>query len=241
MQKLKPLLEYQAADLILRRMNKDLAKNPDIAKLEKVKVEFADAKKAVSEAEDAAGKSISILEASKKDLEATVKLIEKLTASLAGVKEEDEEKRKEIVKELTAARETLNALDKKVSNTHGQSKRVIQKYKEANELGKKLRDLFTKTKDSIEDFNKKQEPIVASQKTKVATLKKAVDASLLDKYAKLATDGKLPVLVEGKTADNGKSFSCGGCGFAISHKYRALLLESGVSECDTCHRMLYKN
>ena len=240
MQNLKPLLEYQEVDITLRRALLELEKHPDLEKLSKTKQDFGLAKKAVSDSETAAGEVVVFYESAKKEYAALIKQTDDLAASYEKTPEDEVKTRQDILAQITEFRDKLSALEKKMADSGNKSKNIIMRYRDAQERGKKMKDLHGRIKERIDDFQKEKEPHLAALRAKLASLKNSVDAKLLAQYETLASTGKIPPLAESKSADGGKSYTCLGCGLALSQVSKSRLLESGFSSCDSCRRMIYK-
>ncbi|MCL2848070.1 MAG: hypothetical protein FWE13_04920 [Firmicutes bacterium] len=237
---LKALLDYQTVDVALRRASNELEKHPDREKLAKTKTDFEKAKQAVADAEWEATKYVEFFDEAKKEVPPLIKLAGELTEKLDKIPENDEESRRALTKELEDVKEKLNRFENRMADRKGKGQKAIVKFKEAQEAGKKLRELYAKQKERYDVFQKDAEPKIVMAKKKLETLKKGVDAKLLEKYLILAGEGKIPSLVEVKVMDGGKTYNCF-CGLALSQASKAQVIENGFSNCDNCRRMIYLN
>jgi len=240
MQNLKPLIAYQELDIGLLKAQRELKKNADLEKLSKSKDEFNAAKKAVADSEIAASEVVAFYENVKSAHAELEKKALSLMNELESIEQDDVEKRQAVISQIESVRDKLSQLENKMVEAAKKSKKVIAKWREAQEHGKKMKDLHGKFKERIELFEQEKKPQIEAMQAQLVTLKKGVEAKLLEQYSALWANGKIPPLAESKSADGGKSYTCLGCGIGISQASKSQLLESGFSNCDSCRRMIYK-
>jgi len=239
MAKLKPLIEYQKVDIELLRALKELKEHPDHEKLDRARTDFASAKQDITTAEEAASAILAFYETAKEGHAELVAEAEKLEKELEKAADDDEAVRRDIVAKMEATRNRLTSLERKMQDKQSKSEKIIKNYKDAQERGKKLKDIFTRTKEGMEAFTKQKEPKIVALKAKLIELKKDVEPALFAKYGSLTSEGKIPALAEASSADGGKTYTCRGCGISIAQASRSKLLEAGFCNCDSCKRMMY--
>ena len=236
---LKSLLEYQQTEIELKKMLLEIDKDPDVQRLEKTRGEFAAAKQAVTDSETAAGQIIEFYNQAKKFYDESVKKIKELTDTFNKTPEKNESERKDILAQMEVIREKLSSVEKKMGDRRQKSEKIIRSYVEAQERGKKMKDIFGKLKERIDGFKKEKEPKINELTKKLKTKRTEVDPKLLERYATLAGDNKYPPLAESKSTDGGKTYTCLGCGLSISQASKSELIQNGFSNCDNCRRMIY--
>ena len=238
MTNLKPLIEYQSIDIELLRSLRDLKKHPDHAKLDQVRHDFDAARQSITSAEESASHMLSFFDTLKQShdemLSESDKLIKELEKS-----SDNEEKSREIVAKLETIKNNLATLEKKSTDKQTKSEKIVKTFKVNQDKVKKLREEFTAVKARIETFTGDKEPKIAALRTKLDTLRKGIDQELYKKYQQLTTDGKIPALAESRSTDNGKTYTCLGCGITIAQASKSKLLENGFCNCDSCRRMIY--
>jgi len=241
MANLKVMLDYQSADIELRKLLFELEKHPDYKKLSQAKLDFARAKETVASAETQAGAILAYYNGVQKEYDKLVAASKAIMATLEKLPENAEDKRKKETANLEKVRDEIYALEKSLNEKRAKSEKIISSYRAAQENGKKLKETYNAVKARIDVLSNDSEPKIKALKTKLVALEKSVDAALLKKYIGLANDKKLPPLAQAITTDSGKTFSCSGCGLSLSQSAKAELLKSGLSSCDNCRRMIYSS
>ena len=240
-EKLKPLLEYQKVDIELRRELDEIERHELNKKREAARQEFDDAKNSVAQTEKAAERIIAFFESAQKSYEENLRKFEELEKRLASLKEEDEQERKDILAQISAIRDQAVELEKQFADQKAKSSDVIHTYVEAHKKGSKMREIFGALSKKLNEFKEEKMPKITELKTALSKMEKGIDEEIFKTYKSITAERKYPAVVEGRTYDGGKNFTCSGCGLAISQKVKDELLEKNVCRCDNCHRIIYKN
>jgi len=241
MSKLKTLLEYQTVDIGLRRALLEIEKHPDKENLAKTKQAFEDAKRALTSAEEEATRHVEFFDEAQREVPPLLKEAAALSEKLEKTPDTSIDERIALTKQLEDIKERLSKFESRLADKKSKGQRAVQKFLQAQQQGVKLKDDYGKIKAKFDDYQKAAEPKIIAAKTKLAELKKNVDGQLLEKYLALIASNKFPPVVEAKSTDGGKSYSCTGCGLALSHSSKAQVLDCGNSQCDNdnCKRMIY--
>ena len=240
-EKLEKMLEYQKVDIELRRALDEIERNDLNRKKEQARQEFAGAKNSVLETEKAAENIIAFYNSAEKYFEDASKKFEELENKLSETDENDEASRREILSQMETLRDKMSELEKKLSEKKSKSDGVIKAYLDAQEKGKKMRDIYNNVKQKLDAFKEEKMPRINELEKTLASLESGIDKSVFETYKSITAERKYPAVVSARTSDGGKSFTCSGCGLAISQKVKDELLEKSVCRCDNCRRIIYKD
>ncbi|MDR2202580.1 MAG: hypothetical protein LBP26_07515 [Clostridiales bacterium] len=237
---LDKLLEYQSADLELKFMQNEIDTHPLNGKLEKARREFDAAKANLEAYEKTAQRILEINEQSGAYYGDGQKEFAELQKALKECGDSDADKRAAIVSKLEELRAKVSKVEKALGENKKRSDDVIKAYQESHDRGKKFRDIYYDAKKRFDAFKSEREPKIAELTKKRDAMRPNLDPGLFSAYKALVDDGKTPAVVESRTVDNGKTYSCKGCGLSLSQQSKGELLERGVCRCDNCRRIIYK-
>lgn len=234
---LNSLLEYQKLDIQLRKLTDEVERNEDNKKLEQAKSEFNAAKIMVTESEKAAESIISFYNNALNYYDENNKKIEEIAENLNLCDNEDE--RKELVLELETLKEKFAEIERRLAERREKSEKVIRAYLDAQERGKKMREIYNNVKLRLESFKKEKEPQIKTISQQLGEMSKNIQSDVLKQYKALTDEKKYPAFVEAILTDDKKNYRCF-CGLTLSQKTKSELMERGLCQCETCRRIIYK-
>lgn len=234
------LVEYQKVDIELFKVNEEIDSYEFTKKMIQAKREFAQAKSQVAESESEAAAIIEFYNKAMKYFEETAKKVGVLSSKLEELPEDEEKDRKEITGDIEVLRDKLNELEKELTAKRAKSEVVIRAYLDSQDRGKKLREIYQNAKAKAEEFRAKKEPAINELNKKLEAMQANIDKQIFELYKTLTNEKKYPALVEAATMDNGKNYSCNGCGLELSQKVKGELIEKNICRCENCRRIIYK-
>ncbi len=238
-EKLQKMLDYQKVDIELRRALDEIERNELNRKKEQARQAFSDAKNSVLETEKTAESIIAFYNNAQKYYDENIKKFEELERKLAATDENDDAARREILSQIETLRDKMSELERKLSEKKSKSDEVIHGYLEAQEKGKKMRDIYNSVKQKLEAFKEEKMPKINELNGKLGEMEKGIDKTVFEAYKSITAERKYPAVVAARSFDGGKSYTCSGCGLATSQKVKDELLEKGVCRCDNCRRIIY--
>lgn len=238
MKDLNKILEYQKTDIELRKILDILEKSDDGKKMETAKAAFNSAKSIVLQCE---AQAQSLIE-SQDNLVAQRDELLKDTERLILIVEnnEDENEIDGNIVQLEEMKNKLAEFEKKANEIKARIEKVINEYKEANENGRKQRQVFMTAKEKQDNLKAKYIDKINELNGKLEAMAKGIDSETLEKYKAIVAEGKYPAFVEAYHDESADMFSCRGCGLALSQKNKSELLENGACRCETCRRIIYR-
>ncbi|MCL2234745.1 MAG: hypothetical protein FWC11_01350 [Firmicutes bacterium] len=239
MKNLQPLLEYQKIDIQLRKELNEIEQHELQEKLKQAKEQFETAKNNVVKSEQDAGSLLEFFEKAEKMLGEHSSKIDAANKKLPKIAEDDIEMRGEAISALEGMISKLSELDKKMFDAKRKSEHVIDNYKSSSDRGKKLKDFHANAKGKLDEFVSKKAPKINDYKKSLAEIKEKINPKLFASYSDLTSKRKYPAIVEAKTSDSGKTYNCTGCGMSMSNATRGALLESEITNCENCKRIVY--
>lgn len=232
------LLAFQKADLEYRNLVRDIAGNEHNKKMRVAKKTFDAAKQKIGESEQAAAGAMSVHAAVSDGLGGWVARAEQLCAAIAADNlGEDEESA--LLGELETLRASIGEWEKKLSQAKANADRAIADYRAAQESGKNAKAEYADAKVKFEKVRGELEKNLGTLKEKRDSLAAAVDKRLMDMYATLAAENKLPAFVAAMGDE--KNPVCGACGMSLAETAKNELKSGGLCRCETCGHMIYKN
>lgn len=234
---LHELLEYQKIDIQLRKILDEIERHEDNRKMEQAKAEFNNAKGKIAESERAAESIIHFYNNSQAYYEENSKKVDEIAAQLAAT--QDEQTRRDLIAQVETLKEKFAELERKLAERREKSDKVIQAYLDANDKGKKMREIYAAVKARLDAFKKEREPQIRQLQAQLAAIRGKIDAEVMKQYEMLTSERKYPAFVPALSADNGKNYRCF-CGITLSQKLQSELKENGHCRCETCRRVIYK-
>lgn len=229
------ILQYQKANIELRKIYDEIEKSDVGVKLDRARTEFNNAKARVSESEKAAESLVALVNNAERLYGEAAALYQEIAAQIDG---QSDEERAESMARLDNIRKKLTEIEKKLGEVKPRADKAIKEYLAGQETGKKMRGEYNKAKEALEALKKsKEEQVIALKKT-MAELKSRIDADTFAQYEALRNEGKPVAFVEVVPEKNGTVF-CRGCGIELSQKLKSELLDSGTCRCERCRRVLF--
>ncbi len=226
-----PLLQYQELDM-------------QIVKAE-TEVEKSEQRKAAFLAQNAVKQTKETAAAVEKQAEELVKFFEKTLAFYnenakkidelqkkfsAELSDEEYESYKSMLKKLT---DSFTKLEQTLSGYEKSIKDVLGRFADVKSAAKKSMADYSETRKAYEELKAEKQPQIDGLKKKMASIEKAVEKELLNKYNVLRRDKTLPPVV--KLMEK----SCGGCRMELSMATISALKQKGSIDCEFCHRIIY--
>lgn len=230
------LLEYQKVDTELRKLNTMLERDEALARKNKNKRIFNDAKQTVADCDKQAATLIEMYA----ELCRYVDDNEALLAALEGEQPETEEELAERVKKLESLKSKFQSADKKIHDIDDRSHDVVRTRSEAMRAGQSARNAYNEAKDKHDELVSSKAAEIAKLKAKLEELKKSIDAKLYSEYSKLDEENTFPPVVPAFEGEKKGQFNCRGCGLGLPQQGNALLKDQGWCRCDHCRRIIVK-
>ena len=231
------LLKYQEADAKLREIEKELAKSEERKKAVEAK-KFLDGVEAmVNKLDDKAGELLLAYEKLKEVSKKMEEQKEEFSSALDGI--EDETGANFVIKKAEQLSATIKSVSAKLKALEEEISAVAKEYsvikKKTKEEQEKYKENATKYNEFKASFKDKKE----EAEKELESLKKAVDLTLMEKYAKKRENKVYPVVFE--VEEHGKDSSvCGYCKMELSLAEISKLKTGEVVECASCGRLNYK-
>jgi len=239
MKNLQPLLDYQKIDIQLRKELDEIEKHELQGKLKQAKEQFDLAKNSIIKSEQDANSLLEFFDKAEKLFLEQASKIESAEKKLSKIPEDEIDFREESLGALEGMMSKLSELDKKMFEAKKKSEHVIENYKTSQERGKKLRDFHANAKSKLDEFVSQRMPKINEHKKSLTEIKKNIEEALFTQYLDLTSKRKYPAIVEAKSNDGGKNYSCTGCGLGMSNASRGALMEKNTSNCEHCKRIVY--
>lgn len=230
------LMEYQKADMQLKKLRSELKKCPAAIKMRESSKTFDAAKARLSACEERALKVCEVYNNCKNYLSENN---EKFTgvAELGEAASEDEIKESNRVFDSYKNR-FMNA-EKKLNDCQDEANRVLKEYKEAYDLGIKKREEYKAAKDAYAQLCADKQPAIDALEVKLKELRANISDELFETYKNRVENDLFPPFVPAM-ANERKEISCGGCGMTQSQKTVAELNSNGYCTCESCRRVIVK-
>lgn len=229
---IEALLNYQAADAKLRKIEKTLADSEDRKKAMTAKKYLESVEEKVNKLDSRAAELAALYE---RATEEQIKLKEQesvIAESLDSVA--DEKEAQYLIKkaeELIAKIKTLGAKASKISE---EIQSVIKDYSTIKNNTKTAKAQYT---ENVEKYNALKDSVRAEKEEvekELESLKAKVDASLMERYLKKRAGKIYPVLYEVR------GDVCGACNMQLPMSEINKLKNGEIIDCDQCGRMLYQ-
>ena len=228
---IKELIAYQIQDAKLREIEKTLMGSEERKKMGSAKKYLMGVEENVNKLDDRAlelkGVYAKTAEEQKKLQEQQVELAEALDAV------DDEKQASFLLKKADELIAKIKALNSEASKIADEIKAIVAEYdkirattKAAQVQYKENADKYKELEGSLKDEKEKIE-------SELATLKKGVDASLMERYLKKRADKMYPIVYAVK------GNSCGACRMELSMSDINKLKNGEVIDCEQCGRMIY--
>lgn len=232
MMNIEKLLDYQAIDAELIKLEHDFRALPIYKEYNHSVNSFKDAQAAVkrlnSEADDMHKQMQSLIEQYKKqnDLIADA---ESEIAEIKDIKQADFYARnmEKTLQELQQLSKGISELSSRIEEHRKTYDKAIRQGKEAKQKGTEAKPLYDGALNDIK-------PQIDGLKKKMSALEKVIEEKAINHYKQLRGAKKLPAVVP----LHGEA-SCGGCFMELAGNSTAILKSEGYIECPNCSRMIY--
>lgn len=235
--KLDSILKYQAIDLELQKLKKEIQSNENCRIAEDSKRQFNEMKTAVAKNESIASKVYGGYEESLKHYEDTLVKAEELMAKLEdeSISEEEAEK---IAENLENIKAKLGEITDFIANIKKKGEDAVREFSSAQKSGHELKNKYVQAREELKKLEEEYKPRIAQLQKELAEARKDVDDDLFATYEKVTRENGYPAFVEVYVAD-GNTMNCSMCGYSISLNTQSELKDRGFCVCEKCHRIIY--
>lgn len=236
-EKFEKMIEYQALDMSLRKMNIEFNKHPDKKLLDATRNKFNDVQSKLDAGSAESETLAEEIERVYAEFQTTLKAFESVEKEF-NTAETDEEKAK-FLPQLESLKSRLDSCKNKISSRIERIKRISADSIKALDTRKTVKDDFDKIKKRLEDYKKSVMPDREKIEAQMKALESSLDETHLKLYTKAKTDGvALPVYVA-VVGDNENNYACGGCGMLLSQTSKGELKSKQICQCEACRRLVY--
>jgi len=235
MGKFTAMLQYQAADARLRKLEVEIENHSDYVRAVKARELFEDAKR---RAENTEQKADELLKHYEKMLavyaDGQKKLEDIEVTAAAGIAADNVDKIRTAVSKIG---DLLSRLEKEIGQLSSHLENILRVNDTARKDGSKFRTIFDDSAAKYKKFKSTKTPEIDALNKELAALAAGVDKRLLDHYNALRKDKVLPAFVTLEKTE--KSWSCSGCRMDLPMDTLSKLKADGMIECDNCRRIIY--
>lgn len=228
------MLQYQALDGELNRIERDLRKNDNFVKRKQYKALSQECEDNLAKLDVRAQDLRNQLAQARQTMDKITEVIEEHAKEISTLEDVDE---------LNYMNKKLNEQLAELSNVEKDVKRILR---EGEEISKSFEDINAKLPKLVKLYNKCNEefnqaaaevkPRVRELQLKQAELKKVIDASLFDVYKRVSEGGLHPVFVPLQDGSR-----CGGCRMEMPKAVvDAQMANKSYMRCEHCGRVIYK-
>lgn len=234
---LDSILKYQAIDLELHKIKKEMQTNENCRIAEEAKRQFNEMKTAVAKNENIAAKVYGGYEESLKHYEETLKKAEELMEKLddQSISEEDADK---IAENLEAIKLRLGEIADFIANIKKKGEEAVREFSAAQKSGHELKNKYSQARDEMKKLEERYKPQIARLQQELAEARKSVDDELFATYEKVTQEIGFPAFVQVYEAD-GNTMNCSLCGYSLSLNTQSELRDRGYCVCEKCRRIIY--
>lgn len=233
---LKAILEYQEADIKLRKTQDSIERSDAQKRGKQAKIEFDAAKKRVDDSEAQAGEILDFVKSAEETAAKAQNTVSDCKAKLE--KNPTAAERKAMRAELEALKVKLSESEKRVDSKLKRASKVVDESRESQARAKKMRDVFLKEKQAYDKLKAEKAPEIEKCRKQLEVLRAKVDPKLMQQYDELSADKKIPAFVDAFKSESG-TYSCRGCGLQLSQADNGKLERDGICRCGNCRRIIY--
>lgn len=229
---IQALLNYQAADAELKKIEKKLADSEERKKAVTAKKYLEGVEDNVNKLDDRAAELIAAYE---KATDEQVKLKEQeavLKESLDSVA--DQKEAAYLIKKVDELLAKIKALGAKASKILEEIQAIIKDYNTIKNTTKAAQAQYKENAAKYNELKASVKDEKESIEKKLAALEKQVDAQLMARYLKKRADKMYPIVYATKTN------VCGACNMELAMSEMNKLKNGEVIECSLCGRLLYQ-
>ncbi len=228
---IKALLAYQIQDAKLREIEKTLLGSEERKKMSSAKKYILGVEENVNKLDDRALELKGVYAKTSQEQQKLQEQQAELSEALESVN--DEKEASFLIKkadELIAKIKTLNAEVNKIAE---EIKSIVAEYDKIKSTTRAAQAQYKENADKYKELESSLKAEKESVESELATLKKNVDATLMDRYLKKRADKMYPILYAIK------GNSCGACRMELSMSDMNKLKNGEVIDCEQCGRMIY--
>lgn len=227
----KKILEYQKIDIKLHKIKKEISNQSGSGMSQEL----------VNQVKQWQNKILALEEDAKRLMAELNKLVEVQKKGIALVekyKNTDIDKLsgdelKDFDAKTMQTANQLAELDSRIAKHTAQVKKVVLDYEMYRKKILSAKQKRDEQKQNVATIKSQKEPDLEELKSKLLSLEKTINPSVIGRYKSLKQDGIFPVLVP--LADN----RCGGCRMQLSAGALDKLKNNGTLECEQCRRIIY--
>jgi len=229
------MLQYQAMDIELNRIERDLKKNESFVKRKEMKLALQKSEEQLSRLDQKSAELRNQLERANQTLAKLGEIMEEYNKQLTDIEDQDE--LNYLNKKLDGQLEQLAALEREIKQIIKDGEDMDKAFERLSKVQMpRLAAEYSKSNADFEKATLEVKPRVLELRKQQAELKNAIDPTLFDRYKKLA-ETVHPVFVP---LENGNR--CGGCRMEMpSAMVASQMAEKGLMRCEHCGRIIYKN
>lgn len=228
------MLQYQAMDIELNRIERDLKKNESFVKRKEMKMALQKGEEQLTRLDQKTLELRNQLERANQSLTKLGEIIEEYNKQLPDIEDQDE--LNYLNKKLDSQLEQLAALEKDIKQILKDGEDMDKAFERLSKVQMpRLVSEYNKCNADFEKATLAVKPRVLELRKKQAELKNAIEPNLFDRYKKLA-ETVHPVFVPLEDGNR-----CGGCRMDMpSAVVAAQMAEKGLMRCEHCGRIIYK-
>lgn len=228
---IKKLLDYQKVDAGLKKLEKEIAANPNKINAQKMLEVFKKEQQNAENLEKEAGKVIEEFNKVKGIYETNVSLAGKL--SQVDVEKLTDEKIEKLNEDLENVLNNLGTIEKKLVLLNKNVEEILKKFDVAKKQAANAKAVYVKSKDAYEAFIKEKTSNYTELKNKLTSMQKELNPTLFKRYQAVRQDKIFPVLVPLNESN------CGYCQMSLNANDANQLKTNGFIICENCHRIIY--
>ncbi|MCM1289358.1 MAG: C4-type zinc ribbon domain-containing protein [Corallococcus sp.] len=228
------MLQYQAMDVELNKIERDLKKNESFVKRKELKLALQKSEEQITRLDQKTAELRNQLEKATQTLSKLVDVFDDHNKQLTDIEDQDE--LNYLNKKLDAQFEQLAAVERDVKQILKDGEEMEKAFERLSKVQMpRLAAEYGKCNSEFEKATLEVKPRVLELRKQQAELKSSIDSDLFDRYKKLS-ETVHPVFVP---LENGNR--CGGCRMEMpSAMVASQMAEKGLMRCENCGRIIYK-
>ena len=231
------LIKYQAIDVELKKLQRDMNSNENCKKADEAKRRFNEMRAVVAKSENVATKVYGGYAESVRHYDETLKKAEELMAKLEDEATSEEEAEK-IVENLVAINKKLGEIAKFIESIKEKGETAVREFSAAQINGRKLKEEYSAARDQLQKLEDENRPKIEELQKRMSEARSKVSEKLLETYDKVSSEVGLPAFVEVYESASG-DMNCAYCGMSLSLNTKSDLKDSGYCVCEKCRRIIY--
>lgn len=231
------LLKYQAIDVELKKLQREMNSNENCKIADEAKRRFNEMRTVVAKSENVAAKVYGGYAESVRHYDETIKKAEELMGKLEDDSLSEEETEK-IAENLVAINKKLGEIADFIENIRKKGENAVRDFTVAQKSGHKLKDEYGKARDELKKLEEQYKPKIDDLQQKLTDARGKVDKKLLETYDRVSKEVGLPAFVEVYDPGSG-DMNCAYCGISLSLNTKSELKDNGYCLCEKCHRIIY--